>query len=541
MPRHMQWCLMAFLAAAFLAPAVPVAAAEGGASASLSEGVSVDGSGDAAQGPQRLSYRFFNLHLAIGAAFAIGDELKDKDMGEYGGQGTAGMDFVVLDPFALSIRAGYNGFSTGGTRGLEDMFVGAGLRLRLADNGVGPLTADPGDVLGNLWIDAHFAYHTYEYQDHGGYDVGLGYEFSWAEDFNLGPYARFTHVPLGDGIQYKMFAVGLEASLGGKFEPDDRDKDGIEDEKDKCPDQPEDKDGFEDEDGCPDADNDGDGVPDVSDKCPNVAGTRADGCPETDKDHDGIVDDVDKCPNEAEDKDGFEDEDGCPDEDNDGDGIPDVKDKCPNEAEDKDGFEDEDGCPDADNDGDGIPDVKDKCPNEAAPNTPDGCPTMVRVEGDQIKILQKVYFATDKDTILEKSFPVLEQVATVIKGKKGIKVRVEGHTDNKGKPKRNMDLSNRRAASVVKFFTERGIEADRLVSEGFGDTKPIADNKTETGRAENRRVEFHMVPLAVTGAPLASSAPAPAPAPAPATTPTPAPAPAPAPTPAPETPPAPTK
>src|SRR6185369_12088756 len=75
-----------------------------------------------------------------------------------------------------------------------------------------------------------------------------------------------------------------------------------------------------------------------------------------DKDGDGILDNVDKCPTEPEDKDGFEDEDGCPDLDNDKDTIPDLKDKCPLEPEDKDGYEDEDGCPDPDNDTDGIAD-----------------------------------------------------------------------------------------------------------------------------------------------------------------------------------------
>src|SRR5262249_978855 len=73
-----------------------------------------------------------------------------------------------------------------------------------------------------------------------------------------------------------------------------------------------------------------------------------------DRDHDGIPDDVDKCPDQPEDFDGYQDTDGCPDLDNDGDGIPDVQDQCPNQAEDLDGFEDSDGCPDLDNDKDGI-------------------------------------------------------------------------------------------------------------------------------------------------------------------------------------------
>src|SRR5215831_16965230 len=89
-----------------------------------------------------------------------------------------------------------------------------------------------------------------------------------------------------------------------------------------------------------------------------------------DPDKDGIRGAADKCPNEPEDFDGFQDADGCPDPDNDNDGIPDAQDKCPNEPEDKDGFQDEDGCPDDDNDGDGVPDRQDKCPN--VPEDKDG-------------------------------------------------------------------------------------------------------------------------------------------------------------------------
>jgi len=129
----------------------------------------------------------------------------------------------------------------------------------------------------------------------------------------------------------------------------DRDGDGIADSRDLCPDEPEDFDGFEDTDGCPDPDNDKDGVLDVNDRCPNAPGPRGDGCPRsvgTDRDHDGIPDAMDKCPDDPEDKDGFQDDDGCPDPDNDMDGIPDVRDKCPNEPETFNGYQDDDGCPD---------------------------------------------------------------------------------------------------------------------------------------------------------------------------------------------------
>ena len=130
-----------------------------------------------------------------------------------------------------------------------------------------------------------------------------------------------------------------------------------------------------------------------------------------DRDGDGIPDDKDKCPDDPEDKDGFEDEDGCPDPDNDEDGILDVDDLCPNDPEDKDGFEDEDGCPDPDNDKDRILDVDDKCPNE--PETyngfqdEDGCPDKGRVvvHKGRIEILDKIYFETDKAVIKPVSYP----------------------------------------------------------------------------------------------------------------------------------------
>ena len=254
----------------------------------------------------------------------------------------------------------------------------------------------------------------------------------------------------------------------------DRDKDGIKDAVDKCPDEPEDKDGFEDTDGCPDKDND----------------------------NDGILDKADKCPNKPEDVDEFEDKDGCPDTDNDKDGILDVNDKCPNKPEDKDSFKDDDGCPDPDNDNDGILDPDDACPNKPESfngyQDTDGCPDVkpkskVQITPQKITV-PPVYFATAKDRILRKSYTTLLQVADLIKKNKWVKkVRIEGHTDSRGNDDYNLQLSNRRARSVMKFMLDNGIEADRLTSEGFGEAKPIAPNSTYKGRGKNRRVEFIIV------------------------------------------------
>ncbi len=375
---------------------------------------------------------------------------------------------------------------------------------------------------------------------------------------DLGVKARlvrglFVTVAGGAGLTKGVGSPQARGILGVTYSPDarDRDHDGIPDAEDKCPDQAEDKDGFQDEDGCPDPDNDGDGIPDAKDKCPNEPEDKdgfqdEDGCPDpdndkdgipdikdacpndpedhkppkpndgcpldkTDSDDDGIPDSRDKCPTEPEDKDGFQDEDGCPDPDNDGDGIPDQYDKCPNEPEDMDGFEDDDGCPDPDNDHDGVPDKEDKCPNE--PETingykdDDGCqdngpPPKVQVIGEEIVILEKVFFDTDRATIKPVSYNLLDQVALTIKAHPELlKIRIEGHTDSQGSADRNRRLSQDRAESVRKYLVREGVDEKRLVAEGFGPDRPVADNKTSRGREANRRVEFHITERAKPAAP----------------------------------------
>jgi OOP family OmpA-OmpF porin len=212
-----------------------------------------------------------------------------------------------------------------------------------------------------------------------------------------------------------------------------------------------------------------------------------------DPDKDGILNPMDKCPYEPEDKDGWEDEDGCPDPDNDNDGIPDSKDKCPNEPEDYDGFEDDDGCPDPDNDKDTVPDVKDKCPNDPGPPENDGCPVkykLVVVTDQKIELKQTVYFATDKTKILEKSFPLLNEVAQVLKDRPSIHVRIEGHTDSRGSRSHNQKLSQGRASSVRTYLVGQGIAGQRMEAVGYGVERPIADNRTRAGRAMNRRVDI---------------------------------------------------
>jgi MYXO-CTERM domain-containing protein len=249
---------------------------------------------------------------------------------------------------------------------------------------------------------------------------------------------------------------------------DDTDHDGIHGASDACPSQAEDLDGFDDSDGCPEADNDKDGVPDARDKCPA----------------------------EAEDLDGFEDDDGCPEADNDKDGIADQDDKCPLQAEDVDQWQDQDGCPEADNDEDGVADAQDKCPNE--PETKngvddvDGCPDLLRIEEGQIRTLEPIYFDNNKSTIQARSEPLIKEMANLIRTRPDLGViAIEGYTDGRGAKGHNLKLSRERAAAVRSLLIKSGVTEDRLTSDGFGSERPLDDNKTEAGRAKNRRVEFH--------------------------------------------------
>ena len=256
--------------------------------------------------------------------------------------------------------------------------------------------------------------------------------------------------------------------------PSDRDKDGILDADDACPDTP----GVRTDDpktnGCPPADapsdRDKDGILDVDDACPDVPGVKNDdpkknGCPPPkDTDGDGITDDVDACPTEA--------------------GVADVD---PSKH----------GCPaPKDTDGDGILDAEDACPDKAGPADPDpkkhGCPK-AQIDKGQIKIIEQVQFATNSAKILPASDPVLNAVLEILRDHPEItKVSVEGHTDNRGGKGYNKDLSKRRAASVAKWLVDKGIEAKRLSSAGFGMERPLDSNDTEDGRQKNRRVEFHI-------------------------------------------------
>jgi outer membrane protein OmpA-like peptidoglycan-associated protein len=267
----------------------------------------------------------------------------------------------------------------------------------------------------------------------------------------------------------------------------DRDGDGLLDSADRYPDQPEDKDGWQDDDGCADPDNDQDGVLDRDDVCMNVPGTvDLHGCP--DSDGDAKADRDDTCPAQAEDMDSFEDGDGCAELDNDKDGTPDVADACPLDP----GPAENKGCPDTDRDADTVVDRLDRCPDEHGLAEHAGCPgkQLVKIGDGQLEIIESVYVKTDRAVIEPRSFGLLDNVAAVLQAHDQLNIQVEGHTDSQGDDAYNKQLSQRRAEAVVSYLVKKGIAATRLTALGFGEDRPIADNHTKAGRAQNRRVVF---------------------------------------------------
>ncbi|HMO40993.1 MAG TPA: OmpA family protein [Saprospiraceae bacterium] len=334
--------------------------------------------------------------------------------------------------------------------------------------------------------------------------AGLGLNFRIAKHTYLslkGEY-RFGFDDLRDNIQ---LGAGLLIFIGEGTTlppaPKDTDGDGVPDDQDDCPLVP----GLPQFRGCPDTD--GDGIPDREDECPNEPGPAATkGCP--DRDGDGIPDKDDLCPDEP----GTVATQGCPDRD--GDGIPDKDDLCPGEPgpaatrgcpdRDGDGIPDKDdlcpdqpgpiaikGCPDRD--GDGVPDKDDRCPDTPGPASNFGCPEVQQEDKETLDLaMSAVQFETAKSTLLPASFEVLNQIVTIMNRYPDYKMRISGHTDSIGSAASNQTLSENRAKACYDYLIVRGIKPDRLSYVGYGQTRPIADNRYKAGRDKNRRVEFEL-------------------------------------------------
>jgi OmpA-OmpF porin, OOP family len=229
-------------------------------------------------------------------------------------------------------------------------------------------------------------------------------------------------------------------------------------------------------------DRDNDGIDDDKDACPDVPGKAAfNGCP--DKDNDGITDKDDKCPDVA----GIAKYNGCPIPDGDGDGVNDDEDKCPTTP----GLARYQGCPIPDGDGDGVNDEEDKCPAVPGVASNAGCPEIKQDVVDKVNMAAKnIFFATGSNKLLAKSTVSLNNVAKILKDNPSYIADIEGHTDNTGTEEKNDVLSEARAQVVADYLKSKGVSESQITSKGMGMRSPVADNTTPTGRARNRRVEM---------------------------------------------------
>lgn len=288
--------------------------------------------------------------------------------------------------------------------------------------------------------------------------VGFGLQFKIARDFYLQTNSQYR-IPVTASSEYHIYhSFGIVAPLKDRKAPEpvvvpvvilDRDNDGIMDSVDRCPD---------------------------------TAGlANLMGCP--DRDGDGIADDQDKCPDEA----GLAKYEGCPIPDTDGDGINDEEDRCVNEK----GVARYQGCPIPDTDKDGINDEEDKCPSRFGPASNSGCPEIAKAVIEKVSFAAKnVFFSTGSYKLLPKSYKSLDEVAKLMGEDESLMIDIDGHTDSQGSSESNQVLSDNRAGAVKEYLVKKGVDASRLKATGYGEDKPVADNKTAAGRAKNRRTEM---------------------------------------------------
>ncbi len=319
------------------------------------------------------------------------------------------------------------------------------------------------------YISAGIGGHKYRSYWGAVIPIGIGFNIDFFNEGKIFMSSQYR-VPVTTGsANYHFFhAIGISGRIGKKKEP-----------KVITPPPPPPPPAV-----TPPKDSDGDGIVDDNDKCPTVPGVaKYEGCPVPDTDKDGINDDNDKCITVP----GLAKYQGCPIPDSDADGINDEEDKCPNKA----GVARYQGCPVPDGDGDSVNDEEDKCPTVAGVAEQQGCP---EISAEVTKILnyaaQNVYFNTGSTILLAKSNASLNEVVKILNDNPSLKLKVDGHTDNVGADALNMKLSDGRAASVKAYLKKKGIDESRLESEGFGETNPVADNKTAAGRTKNRRVEM---------------------------------------------------
>ena len=305
-----------------------------------------------------------------------------------------------------------------------------------------PLT----DTNGDYYSGFSFEPSTQRRRDHFTVSTGLGSNFWLTKNFGLGIQGDYVSTPIDKSDVANFWQAS--ASLLFRFGNNDRDKDGILDKDDRCPDTP----GLAEFKGCPDTD--GDGVPDIDDQCPDVAGpVENQGCPWPDTDGDGVVDKDDACPTVA-------------------------------------GPAENQGCPWPDTDGDGILDKDDACPTVFGLKEYNGCPKPQTVIADEATgALKGIFFDFNKATIRTESSSKLDMASEIIKNSNGGTFLLTGETDKKGSDVYNLKLSRERAAAVVNALEARGVSSNQLKSKGVGEANAVvSETSTDAERMTDRKV-----------------------------------------------------
>lgn len=454
----------------------------------------------------------------LGAGTMLTDFVQNPSSPTMTGLMGARISYRFFEPLSIQGGAGFGRFFRSGYE--DSGFFSATLGLRLEPQ-LGSFA--------RIWLDGNAGLNAVGNADRFGVDGGVGIEFFASRRIAVGPFGRVTHSLNGrDGVGQRnapdwtagdttFWTAGLTLAVYSFVDPPaapprpppppDTDHDGVNDSEDVCPTVPAGDHPNPARPGCALTDDDHDDVWGDTDQCPtDAAGEHPDparaGCPLPDDDHDGVFGTDDQCPTEAAGEHPNPDRHGCPDGDGDHDGVLDHGDVCPTEAAGIHPDAARAGCPAPDRDHDNIPDATDHCPDQpGAPSsnpTRNGCPGLVVLDSGVLRILRPVNFAPNRDAILPSSTALMNSVADALRSIPEIRrVSIEGHTDDVGDDAANMDLSRRRAASVLRWLVTNGhIEAGRLVSEGFGETRPVAPGTTPAIRAQNRRVEFRIVEIA---------------------------------------------
>jgi outer membrane protein OmpA-like peptidoglycan-associated protein len=408
---------------------------------------------------------FASLSRSVGNNFSIGIQGSVNRITKFVYFNETKGDYVTKNPgdlmyYALDANAKYSFMSLIGSKTIDpSLRLGAGYTM-FGDNGYP--TLNPGFGV-TYWLSN---------------TIGIAAESTYKASQLIGGDRGVGAVP--SEPSHFQHSFGITFLVGGK----DTDKDGIYDKKDACPEVA----GLKQFNGCPDTD--GDGIIDGSDSCPTAFGLASlNGCP--DKDGDKIADKDDACPDVA----GLISFQGCPDTD--GDGIADKDDKCPREV----GPKANGGCPILDSDKDGVVDKDDDCPTVVGLISNKGCPEPVVTVGNEIieKLRVKaksIFFNPGKATFkngnaaTKVSLVGITEILSVYPKNKFV---IEGHTDSDGSNVLNQKLSEDRANAVRNFLIEKGVKPENITAVGFGETKPVASNKTKAGKAKNRRTEVRPV------------------------------------------------